>query len=147
MMLPALSSVMAGGRNASSFTAGVAFGVAITLVAIGTRLEVSEIDAATNSIEKLAAAIVALVSALVPVYTIYRSWRSASPEQQQASVAVTPNKVVIEVDPERKTEAAIKFAGLSEAKAVITTQAVAAATPMVDKIVGPDAKPVVPVAE
>lgn len=142
-----LSSVMAGGRNASSFTAGVAFGVAITLVAIGTRLDASEIDAATNSIEKLAAAIVALVSALVPVYTIFRSWRSASPEQQQAAVASRDDRMVVTIDPANAAEAALRVASLSEVKSVITNKDIAAATPSVDKIVGPDAKPVAVMAE
>lgn len=145
MAMPPLSSVMAGGRNAASFTAGVTFGVAVTLAAVGTSLEASDIDAVATSINRLSTALVALVAAVVPVYTIFRSWRSASPENQQAAVALAKDKLVIEVEPDHKTEAALDVASLSRVKSVITTQAIAAATPMVEKIVGPDAKPVVPV--
>lgn len=144
MAFPALSSVTAGGRNAASFTAGVTFGVAVTLAVVAVKLGPSEIDAVTNSINHLTAAVVAAVAALVPVYTIVKSWRSASPEQQQAAVAARDDRMVVTIDPSNATEAAMRVASLPEVKTVITTQAVAAATPAVDKIVGPDAKPVAP---
>lgn len=142
MPLPALSSVLAGGRNAASFTAGVAFGVAVAMALVGTSLEPSDVEAVTTSINHLSAAIVGAVAALVPVYTIVRSWQSASPEQQQAAVAERKDKMVVTIDPKNAAEAALRVASLPEVKQVVTSADVAAATPMVDKIVGPNAKPV-----
>lgn len=142
MMMPAISSITAGGRNAASFTAGVTFGVAVTIAVVAVRLGPSEIDAVTNSINHLTAAVVAAVAALVPVYTIAKSWRSASPEQQQAAVASRDDRMVVTIDPNNAAQAALRVASLPEVKAVITSADVAAATPAVDKIVGPDAKPV-----
>lgn len=137
----AWSSIFAAGRNASSFTAGTAFGVSATLIVLVAKVDAATIDALTGSINQLAVAVVALGSAVVPIYTIMKSWGSASPEGQQAAVAARPDRMVVAIDPKDAEQAALRTASIPEVQAVITSEHVAKATPAIEKILGPDAKP------
>lgn len=140
----AWSSIFAAGRNASSFTAGAVFGVSVTMIVVIAKVDASTIDALTGSINQLAIAVAALGAAIVPIYTIVKSWWSASPEGQQAAVATRRDRIVLDVEPEHAEEAAIVASTLPQVKAVITNDDIAKKTPAIDKIVGPDAKPATP---
>lgn len=138
-MSMARSSVFASGRNYGSFAAGIVTGLSIA--AAFHMMDSAAVDTLLDHINQLVVAITGLGGALTTVYNGISAWRKASPENQQASVVAQPDKLVIEVDPDRKPEAALRFAALSESRQVITTKAIADATPLVAKIVGPDAKP------
>lgn len=129
------SSFFASGRNVTSYSAGIATGLSIA--AAFHLMDASKVDAVLDHIGQLSVSITGLGGILTTVYTVLRSWRSASPEHQQASVAARPDRMVLEIDPKNSKMAAIAAASIPEIKTVVTSQVVADAIPL-DKVVGPD---------
>lgn len=98
---------------------------------------VEALEALAGATPKIVAAVTLIGGALTPVYTMIRSWRSASPEQQEASVALRNDRMVVEIAPGTGTEAARQAASLPAIKSVITNPEIAAVVPS-DKVVAPE---------
>jgi len=132
---------LAVGRHLASYAAGgVTVAVAFGLLSQKGATDLNaDIELITSGTQKIVEGIVGIIGILTPIYTSLCAAKRAGAAAQQASVANMPDRMVLKVDPSQKPEAALAAARLPQVQTVITTAAVAAATPSVDKIVGPQA--------
>lgn len=132
--MAAWSSVKASGRNVWSYGAGIVTG--ISAVTVLHMLDAATVDRLLDGLNQIAVAIGGLAGVLNVAYNAFSAWRRASPEEQQASVAARPDRMVAEIDPAHSIDAAVGATFLPGVKRVITSQSVADAIPS-DKVVGP----------
>lgn len=83
-----------------------------------------------DGVMKIATGVAGLAAILTPIYTSLKAAHNASPDAQKARVAQQPNTVVVEASPSSSvTDMSNKLAALPSVEKVISTPAVAAATP------------------
>ncbi len=127
MNLPTQSQVISVTRHAASFAAG-----AVAMFGLSSKISPEQITAIINSAGTLVNDGIIFIGLVTPLVTAYFAGHSASPASQKASVAAQPNMVVVETT--SPVAAANAIAAIPQVKQVISTQAVADATPS-DKVV------------
>jgi hypothetical protein len=139
MNLPTQAQVNAALRYAG--TAAGTIGTIAALAGVADQQTMQNIVAAFHAIiddlTQLFGDLSKLVLLVIPVATFWLAkmgYNSASPASQKASVAAQPNMVVVETT--APIAAANAIAKIPEVKQVVSTQAVADATPS-DKVIGP----------
>lgn len=97
------------------------------------------IKSIAESLSSISMSLAALAGTAAALYAGIRGTLNSTPQAIQAAVAERPDKMVVTVDAnEDPARVAMKLSSLPEVKAVITNSEVAAATPQVAKIVGPE---------
>jgi hypothetical protein len=117
----------AAGRNLLSFTAG---GVAMAVMwRYLTQADASAITQNINTIAdgiaKIAEGVAGLIAVLTPIYTAWKASHAASPNAQAASIAVNAGRITNGA----RLDVINAVGQMPEVKKVVTTTAVAEATP------------------
>lgn len=129
MNLPTSNQVNAATRHAASFAAG-----AIAMFGISTKVDPQTVVAIINSLGTLTNDAITLIGLATPLIAAWYAQRSARPDMQKASVAAAGNLVVPTSSPASAITVANAIAAIPQVTQVVSTQAVADATPS-DKVV------------
>lgn len=128
----------AAGKHGGSIVAGgVGALVAVHFLSPQQGMDLGEnVNHVINGLTEVAKGVAGILAIVGGAYTTLRSTMNASPEVRKAAVSQQPNEIVVTTTPANKIELANKIADMPEAKQVLSTPAVAAATPS-PKVVAP----------